>query len=68
MCAITTALLHLPRGGHGRALESDDIGAIVSGTRIYNLKFVDDIGLLAESSADWQSLVNSTEEESKSLV
>jgi len=48
-----------------RALESDDIGAIVSGTRINNLKFADDIGLLAESPTDLQFLVNSTEEESK---
>jgi hypothetical protein len=48
-----------------RALETEDIGANISGTRINNLKFADDIGLIAENPADLQSLIDSTEAESK---
>lgn len=44
---------------HRKALEAEEIhGAIVSVGRILNkLKFADDIGLIAESIADFQSLI-----------
>ena len=48
-----------------RALETEDKGAVISGNRINNLKFADDIGLIAESPADLQILVDRTEQESK---
>ena len=48
-----------------RALEIDEIGTVVSGNKINNLKFADDIGLSADSPAVVQSLICRTEVESK---
>ena len=46
-----------------RALEIDEIGAVVSGNKINILKFADDIGLIADSPAELQSLIFITEVE-----
>ena len=48
-----------------RALDVEDMGAVVSGRSINNLKFADDIGLLTESSTDLQSLLDRVDAESK---
>ena len=48
-----------------RALEIDEIGAVVSGNKINNLKFADDIGLIADSPPELQSLIYRKEVESK---
>ena len=40
------------------ALENNDIGATISGTLISNLRFVDDISLLADSSVGLQQLLD----------
>ena len=47
-----------------RALDVEDMGAVVSGRLINNLKFADDVGLLTESSTDLQSLLDRVDEES----
>ena len=45
------------------ALATTDVefGALISGHRISNLRFADDIGLLAESKPELQSLVTSVD-------
>ena len=45
------------------ALATTDVefGALISGHRISSLRFADDIGLLAESETDLQSLVTSVD-------
>ena len=48
-----------------RALEMEETGVVVSGTRFNNLKFADDIALIADEPAGLQSLIDSTEVESK---
>ena len=48
-----------------RALELEDVGVMISGSRLSNLEFADDIALLAESSNDLQLLVDRVEGESK---
>ena len=48
-----------------RALEIEEIGAVVSGTGFNNLKFADDIALIANDPAKLQSLIDCTESESK---
>ena len=47
-----------------RALDVEDMGAVVSGRSISNLKFADDIALIAESSTDLQSLLDGVDAES----
>ena len=47
-----------------RALDVEDMEAVVSGRSIYNLKFADDIGLLTESLTDLQSLLDRVDAES----
>ena len=42
----------------------EDLGAVVSGRSISNLKFADDIALIAESSTDLQSLLDRVDAES----
>ena len=48
-----------------RALEMEETGVVVSGTRFNNLKFADGIALIADEHAGLQSLIDSTESESK---
>jgi len=40
------------------ALEDEELGARIAGIRITNLRFADDISLLAESEGELQHLVN----------
>ena len=47
-----------------RALDDGNLGAIVSGSIVSNLKFADDIGLLSESADDLQTLINRAHTES----
>ena len=46
------------------ALDEEDLGVLVSGVHVNNLKFADDIGLMAESEEDLQLLVTRTDTES----
>ena len=65
LCLIAIAFLHLPRGGHG---ESSGDGGNRSGgsvTGFNKLKFADDFALIADEPAKLQSLIDSTEAESK---
>ena len=47
-----------------RALDDGNLGAIVSGSIVSNLKFADDIGLLSESADDLQTLFDRARAES----
>ena len=47
-----------------RALDDENLGAIVSGSIVSNLKFADDIGLLSESADDLQTLIDRAQAES----
>ena len=51
-----------------RALDDGNLGAIVSGSIVSNLKFADDIGLLSETADDLQSLIDRAQAESPDLV
>ena len=58
--------LQLPTGGrHGLATTDVEFGTLISGHRISNLRYADDIGLLAESEHDLQSLVTSVDTTSR---
>jgi len=48
-----------------RALEDEKLGVIVSRAKINNLKFGDDIALVAESRDDLQLLITKTDTESQ---
>ena len=63
MFAISTTLLHLSGSRDSRAPDKEDLGVVISGVHNNNLKFADDIRLMAESEKDLQLLVTRTNTE-----
>jgi len=59
LCAVTAVVQRDAGGGHGTIADVDESGIAVSGSRISNLRFADDISFLADGQLELQEQISS---------